>query len=221
MRSQEQTFSSIYLATRSRTCHLAACQVHFQPGCYALQRCYARANLPGQHAFAQASVHAECLTAAARLGRLKLGDQILVQRRIIISSSHGMPLSLVLKDATLDHALQCRIFRVLWLHACSQGYAVDPRNSLGPQFTVLPGPSMMWCDSKSAVAMAFDPVAFKNTKHILRAAEFLKHYTICGSVTIKHAKGVIMIADILTKASSSYFLAAPQAAGRLLQELHH
>ena len=62
-----------------------------------------------------------------------------------------------------------------------------------------PGPSMMWCDSKSAVAMAFDPVAFKNTKHILRAAEFLKHHTLCGSVTILHAKGVIMIADILTK----------------------
>ena len=62
-----------------------------------------------------------------------------------------------------------------------------------------PGPSMMWCDSKSAVAMAFDPVAFKNTKHILRAAEFLKHHTLCGSITILHAKGVIMIADILTK----------------------
>ena len=64
---------------------------------------------------------------------------------------------------------------------------------------LLPGPSLMWCDSKSAVAMAFDPVAFKNTKHILRAAEFLKHHTLCGSVSIKHAKGVIMIADILTK----------------------
>jgi hypothetical protein len=64
---------------------------------------------------------------------------------------------------------------------------------------LLPGPSMMWCDSKSAVAMAFDPVAFKNTKHILRAAEFLKHHTLCGSITINHAKGVIMIADILTK----------------------
>jgi hypothetical protein len=36
----------------------------------------------------------------------------------------------------------------------------------------------MWCDSKSAVAMwrsSFDPVVFKKvTKHILRAAEFLK-----------------------------------------------
>ena len=47
--------------------------------------------------------------------------------------------------------------------------------------------------------MAFDPVAFKNTKHILRAAEFLKHHTLCGSVTVTHAKGSKMIADILTK----------------------
>ena len=47
--------------------------------------------------------------------------------------------------------------------------------------------------------MAFDPVAFKNTKHILRATEFLKHHTLCGSVTIEHAKEVVMIADILTK----------------------
>ena len=62
-----------------------------------------------------------------------------------------------------------------------------------------PGPSQMWCDSKSAVAMAFDPVAFKNTKHILRAAEFLKDHVLRRSVTINHAKGSIMIADILTK----------------------
>ena len=73
------------------------------------------------------------------------------------------------------------------------------RDVLSDLNLLLPGPSMMWCDSKSAVAMAFDPVAFKNTKHILRAAEFLKHHTLCGSVTIEHAKGVIMIADILTK----------------------
>ena len=57
----------------------------------------------------------------------------------------------------------------------------------------------MWCNFKSAVAMAFDPVAFKNTKHILRAAEFLRHHTLCGSVMVEHAKGMIMIADILTK----------------------
>ena len=40
---------------------------------------------------------------------------------------------------------------------------------------------------------------FKNTKHILRAAEFLKDHVLRRRVTINHAKGSIMIADILTK----------------------
>ena len=64
---------------------------------------------------------------------------------------------------------------------------------------LVPGPSLMWSDSKSAVDMAFDPVAFKKTKHILRAAEFLKDHVLRGTITVQHAKGVIMIADILTK----------------------
>ena len=62
-----------------------------------------------------------------------------------------------------------------------------------------PGPTPMWCDSKSAVDLALDPVAFKHTKHILRAAEFLKDHVLRGSVTISHLKGSTMIADILTK----------------------
>ena len=36
----------------------------------------------------------------------------------------------------------------------------------------LDGPSVIFSDSKSAVDMSVDPVAFKKTKHILRAAEF-------------------------------------------------
>ena len=62
-----------------------------------------------------------------------------------------------------------------------------------------PGPTSTWCDSKSAVALALDPVAFKNTKHIMRAAEFLKDHVLRGSVTISHSKGSTMVADILTK----------------------
>ena len=65
-----------------------------------------------------------------------------------------------------------------------------------------PGPTSMWCDSKSAVALTIDPVAFKNTKHIMRAAEFLKDHVLRGSVTISHSKGSTMIADILTKGQS-------------------
>ena len=39
---------------------------------------------------------------------------------------------------------------------------------------IIDAASVIKCDSKSAVGMAFDPVAFKKTKHILRAAEFLR-----------------------------------------------
>ena len=38
----------------------------------------------------------------------------------------------------------------------------------------LGGATVVYSDSKSAVDMSLDPVAFKNTKHILRSAEFLR-----------------------------------------------
>ena len=55
-----------------------------------------------------------------------------------------------------------------------------------------------------AVDMAFDPIAFKQTKHILRAASFL--LDLVGSVvahevvSLRHVPGRVMIADLLTKA---------------------
>ena len=48
--------------------------------------------------------------------------------------------------------------------------------------------------------MAFDPIAFKKTKHILRAAEFLRDTVLKLYVMIKHLSGDDMVADILTKA---------------------
>ena len=57
-------------------------------------------------------------------------------------------------------------------------------------------------DSKSAVDMSLDPVAFKRTKHILRAAEFLRDLVACEVITCAHLPGKIMIADVLTKACS-------------------
>ena len=50
--------------------------------------------------------------------------------------------------------------------------------------------------------MAFDPVAFKQTKHILRAAHFLRDLVARDVVTLRHIAGRVMIADILTKALS-------------------
>ena len=64
----------------------------------------------------------------------------------------------------------------------------------------LDGPSLMWTDSKSAVDMSVDPVAFKQTKHILRAAAFLRDLVARLVAGLAHVPGRIMIADILTKA---------------------
>ena len=64
------------------------------------------------------------------------------------------------------------------------------------------GASVINCDSKSAVGMAFDPVAFKKTKHILRAAEFLRDLVSRGVISVEHLPGVVMLADLLTKAAS-------------------
>ena len=45
----------------------------------------------------------------------------------------------------------------------------------------------------------YDPIAFKKTKHILRAAEFLRDVVLKLSVDIKHLPGTDMLADLLTK----------------------
>ena len=63
----------------------------------------------------------------------------------------------------------------------------------------LDGPSLIATDSKSAVDMAFDPVAFKQTKHILRAAYFLRDLTARLVVALQHTPGRVMVADLLTK----------------------
>ena len=48
------------------------------------------------------------------------------------------------------------------------------------------GPSVIYSDSKSAVDMAFDPIAFKKTKHILRAAEFLRDLVLKEVIMLTH-----------------------------------
>ena len=69
-------------------------------------------------------------------------------------------------------------------------------------------PSVIYSDSKSAIDMSFDPVAFKKTKHILRAAEFLRDLVARQTVTLKHVAGSTMIADVLTKACARVIFVA-------------
>ena len=64
------------------------------------------------------------------------------------------------------------------------------------------GICLIHSDSKSAVDMSLDPVAFKRTKHILRAAEFLRDLVAREVIKCTHLSGKIMIADVLTKPCS-------------------
>ena len=64
----------------------------------------------------------------------------------------------------------------------------------------LGGASVVQSDSASAIALSLDPVAFKKTKHILRAAEFLRDLVAREVIRMQHLPGKMMIADILTKA---------------------
>ena len=54
-------------------------------------------------------------------------------------------------------------------------------------------------NSKSAVGMAFDPVAFKKTKHILRAAHFLRDLCDRQFYSVIWIAGTQNPADLFTK----------------------
>lgn len=60
-------------------------------------------------------------------------------------------------------------------------------------------PTPLRTDNKGVVDLSFDPVAFKKTKHILRAAEFLRDSVARRQVTIVWLSGADNVADVLTK----------------------
>ena len=61
------------------------------------------------------------------------------------------------------------------------------------------GATTIYTDSKSAVDLSHDHVKFKNTKHILRAAEFLRDCVAKQIARLEHLPGRVMVADLLTK----------------------
>ena len=62
------------------------------------------------------------------------------------------------------------------------------------------GPTRFILDSKSAIDMMMDPVAFRKTKHILRAANFLRDLVARLVYKPEHIPGTQMVADLATKA---------------------
>ena len=63
----------------------------------------------------------------------------------------------------------------------------------------LPGPTVIRTDNKGVVDLSYDPVAFKKTKHILRAAEFVRDRVLRRYVTFVWISGRDNVADLFTK----------------------
>ena len=61
-------------------------------------------------------------------------------------------------------------------------------------------PMPIYLDSKSAIDMAFDPVSFKKTKHILRDAYYLRDLVARRKVKPSHVASLNQRADMYTKA---------------------
>lgn len=64
------------------------------------------------------------------------------------------------------------------------------------------GPTRIFSDSKSCIDLSFDPVSFKKTKHILRAAEGLRDYVARFVIVLVFVAGKANVADTLTKAQA-------------------
>ena len=62
------------------------------------------------------------------------------------------------------------------------------------------GATPLFLDSKAAINLASDPVAFKKTKHILRAAHELRDRVARGLFTARYVEAANQLADIMTKA---------------------
>ena len=61
------------------------------------------------------------------------------------------------------------------------------------------GPTIIYTDSKAIVELSVDAVAFKKTKHILRAAEFLRDLVLRRVYSLSHISGTLNPADVMTK----------------------
>ena len=63
-------------------------------------------------------------------------------------------------------------------------------------------PTVIFTDNKGVVDLSYDPVAFKKTKHILRAAEFVRDRVTRCYVLLRWISGDRNIADLCTKSVS-------------------
>ena len=76
-------------------------------------------------------------------------------------------------------------------------YIRDLLEDLG---TPVKGPTPLLLDSKAAISLTQAPVAFKKTKHILRAAHELRDRCARGMYRAEYVEAANQLADIMTKA---------------------
>ena len=81
---------------------------------------------------------------------------------------------------------------------------------------ISPGPTVIRSDNKSVIDLALDPIAFKKTKHILRAAQFLRDLCMRNVFVLKWISGESNPADIFTKVNP---VATFRALMRILDSL--
>ena len=84
---------------------------------------------------------------------------------------------------------------------------------------ILPLLTRIFSDSKSCVDLSYDPVSFKKTKHILRAAKGLQDFVARDVFKMVFITGSVNLADILTK-DLDKILHKKQGQGSLSQIYH-
>ncbi|KAM1013289.1 hypothetical protein ACFX2C_043432 [Malus domestica] len=69
-------------------------------------------------------------------------------------------------------------------------------------FPLLKTPAI-FCDNKSAIALAFNPVFHARTKHVEIDYHYIREKVLCGKVSVHHVASLLQIADIFTKSLPS------------------
>ncbi|KAI0488008.1 hypothetical protein KFK09_027831 [Dendrobium nobile] len=89
-------------------------------------------------------------------------------------------------------SLSADISEVLWLRRLADELQVNQQL-----------PTLIHCDSISAIAIAKNPVFHARTKHIEIDFQFIRHHLAAGHIQIQHISSQNQIADILTKPLSA------------------
>ena len=58
---------------------------------------------------------------------------------------------------------------------------------------------LIYCDNKSAIALAFNPVFHARTKHVELDYHYIREKVLLGHISVQHAASLLQVADIFTK----------------------